>query len=1029
MLRAICRALVSASFIGIAALPAGAQMPMVIPRPSEVRSEPGQFTLAVQPRIRAAPHAQAGALAEFLAAELAQRAGVKAEVLIAADPAPRAGDIVLALGDAAGGPVAEDYTLNVASEGITLAGEPAGVFRGMQTLLQMIEESAGPGKPVVLPRVTIRDTPRYPHRGMLLDCGRHFWPKEVVKRYIDLLAYHKLNVLHWHLTEDQGWRIEIKKYPKLTQIGAWRKATRETEQPRDAQGRYGGFYTQDDIREIVAYAASRYITVIPEIELPGHSLAALAANPELSCTGGPFDVGTEWGVFDDVYCAGKDETFAFLEDVLTEVCALFPGQYIHIGGDECPKKRWEKCAKCQARIKAVGLKDEHELQSYFIRRVEKFLNSKGKRIIGWDEILEGGLAPNATVQSWRGMEGAIAAATAGHDVISSPTSHCYLDYPQEPNPAAPSWMGLISLQKVYEFEPTPTQFSPEQAAHVRGAEGNMWTERTPTVADIDRMVWPRLAALAEVMWSPKEARNWDDFVTRLHAHFARLEARGVLYHVPMPEFRDVGREFADSTTVTLTLAVTAPPGAAVRYTLDGSDPTPAAAEAPWARTPGAPPLTLRDTATIKAATFLPDGRSSAVAAVPYRKLKPNAPVAAADPVAGLAWTCGEGNWLAGGPGVKPEAIACGVATAIDDSVRVQDNNFSLRFEGAFVAPRAGVYTFHLAADDHARLQVGASDPLTLEARFDGGPASGRVLLEAGTHPLTLEYFQAGGARVLSVEVEGPELSRRPLAGELICVPGSVAEQARQRGAALTALGPTTVRPVPRAGEWWQKRYEELNRRAADERADIVFIGDSITQGWEGEGRQVWAERFAPAQAINLGIGGDRTQHVLWRLKNGHMAGLKGGKKVRRPTSLIAPPPGSPRVFVEETHRGPRLAVLMIGTNNSNGNDNTAEEIAAGIVAIVDTLRAELPETKVLILGIFPRGAKPNPQREKNAAASAIAAKRADGKMVHYLDIGEKFLTADGTLTTEIMPDLLHLSPQGYAIWADAITPELVELLK
>jgi beta-glucosidase len=273
------------------------------------------------------------------------------------------------------------------------------------------------------------------------------------------------------------------------------------------------------------------------------------------------------------------------------------------------------------------------------------------------------------------------------------------------------------------------------------------------------------------------------------------------------------------------------------------------------------------------------------------------------------------------------------------------------------------------------------------------------------------------------------LSRRALAGELICVAGAAAEQARQKGAALAALGPTTVRPVPRLEEWWQKRCEELDRRAADERADIVFLGDSITQGWEGEGKQVWAERFGPAQAINLGIGGDRTQHVLWRLKNGHLGGLKGDKRVRRPTPLNAPPPGSPSAFVEETHRAPRLVVLMIGTNNSNGSDNTAEEIAAGIVAIVDVLRAELPDTKVLILGIFPRGAKPNPQRDKNAAASALAAKRADGQMVHYLDIGEKFLTADGTLTTEIMPDLLHLSPKGYAVWADAVAPKMVELLK
>jgi hexosaminidase len=371
---------------------------------------------------------------------------------------------------------------------------------------------------------------------MLLDCGRHFMTKDFVKRYIDLLAYHKLNVLHWHLTEDQGWRIEIKKYPKLTEIGAWRQATRDDEQPRDAAGRYGGFYTQDDIREIVAYAKSRFVTIVPEIEMPGHCQAALASYPELSCTGGPFQVGTEWGVYDDVYCAGNDHTFEFLQDVLTEVLDLFSSQFIHIGGDEVPKTRWKACPKCQARIKAEGLKDEAELQSYFVRRIERFLASKGRRLVGWDEILEGGLAPNATVQSWRGMGGAIAAATAGHDVVSSPTSHCYLDYPQFPVVSTQP-VTVITLDKIYSFEPTPAELNAEQAKHILGAEGNMWTERAPQDR-VDYLVFPRLCALAEVTWSPKELRNWDDFATRMKAHYQRLDALGVRYAKPPPEKTD-----------------------------------------------------------------------------------------------------------------------------------------------------------------------------------------------------------------------------------------------------------------------------------------------------------------------------------------------------------------------------------------------------------------------------------------------------------------------------------------------------------
>jgi hexosaminidase len=344
--------------------------------------------------------------------------------------------------------------------------------------------------------------------------------KEFIKRYIDLLAYHKMNVFHWHLTEDQGWRIEIKKYPKLTQIGAWRGPDDE---------RYGGLYTQDDVREIVAYARSHYVTIVPEIELPGHCTAALAAYPELSCTGGPFEVSRRWGIHKEIYCAGNDETFAFLEGVLSEVIELFPSEYVHIGGDEVPKDRWKGCPKCQARIKAEGLAGEDELQSYFIRRIEKYLNSRGRRLIGWDEILEGGLAPHATVQSWRGMDGAIAAARAGHDVIVSPTSHCYLNFPQEPDPSAPEWMGLIALEQIYSFEPTPPELTAEQARHVLGGEGNVWTEYAPQER-VDYQAFPRLCALAEVLWSPKGQRDWDDFQERMTVHYRRLDALGVQYH-------------------------------------------------------------------------------------------------------------------------------------------------------------------------------------------------------------------------------------------------------------------------------------------------------------------------------------------------------------------------------------------------------------------------------------------------------------------------------------------------------------------
>ncbi len=320
------------------------------------------------------------------------------------------------------------------------------------------------GLSLSVPACIIEDEPRFVYRGMHLDVGRHMFPVATIKRYIDMLALHKMNTFHWHLTEDQGWRIEIKKYPKLTEIGAFRNETvvgHAGRPPLVFDGkRYGGFYTQDEVRDVVAYAKSKFITVIPEIEMPGHAMAALASYPELSCTGGPFEVNTKWGVMDDVFCAGKEETFTFLQDVLTEVIDLFPGTYIHVGGDECPKARWEKCPLCQKRIKDEGLKDEHELQSYFIQRIEKFLSSKGRKLIGWDEILEGGLAPEATVMSWRGTKGGIAAAKQKHDVIMTPSSHVYLDYYQcEPAGQPLAIGGYLPLEKVYSFNPMPEELT------------------------------------------------------------------------------------------------------------------------------------------------------------------------------------------------------------------------------------------------------------------------------------------------------------------------------------------------------------------------------------------------------------------------------------------------------------------------------------------------------------------------------------------------------------------------------------------
>jgi hexosaminidase len=425
-----------------------------------------------------------------------------------------------------------------------------GFFYAIQTLLQIIESSNNKAQTtnnrLTIPQVTIKDYPRFSYRGMHLDVARHFYPVTFIKKYIDYLAAYKFNTFHWHLTDDQGWRIEIKKYPLLTQVGGFRNGTITGRYPGKGNDsiRYGGFYTQQQIKEVVQYAAERYIDVIPEIEMPGHASAAIAAYPQLSCfpeedtkvlPGTPWagsrngkQVQQTWGVFEDVF-APSDYTFNFLQNVLDEVMPLFPSKYIHIGGDECPKESWKRSTFCQQLIAANNLKDEHGLQSYFIQRIEKYINSKGKKIIGWDEILEGGLAPNAAVMSWRGEEGGIEAAKQNHDVVMTPGSHCYLDHSQSKNEDSVTIGGYLPLEKVYSYEPVPAVLNAEQAKHILGAQGNLWTEYIKNTGKVEYMFFPRMIALSEVLWSPKEKRNWNDFEKRLPTVFERLDKEKINY--------------------------------------------------------------------------------------------------------------------------------------------------------------------------------------------------------------------------------------------------------------------------------------------------------------------------------------------------------------------------------------------------------------------------------------------------------------------------------------------------------------------
>jgi len=428
----------------------------------------------------------------------------------------------------------EAYRMEVEKDKINLSSSgEEGFYYAIQTLLQLMPaEVFSPIKVQgnihwIVPCCSIEDAPRYIYRGMQLDVCRHFFPVSFIKKYLDLMALHKMNTFHWHLTEDQGWRIEIKKYPRLTIIGSKRKETligHAATVPEKYDGKeYSGFYTQAEIKEIVSYARDRFITIIPEIELPGHSLAALAAYPELACTSGPFEVACKWGVFTDVYCP-TEKTFEFLDNVLQEVIDLFPGTYIHIGGDECPKESWKKSAFCQQLIKNQSLKNEHELQSYFIKRIEQFLSSKGRKLIGWDEILEGGLSPQATVMSWRGTAGGLEAAREGHDVIMTPSAYCYFDhYQADPKKEPLAIGGYTDLEKVYQFEPTPDSLNAEQAKHILGAQGNVWTEYMLNGKQVEHMVFPRACALSEVVWSPKQERNLASFTERMKQHYRRLE--------------------------------------------------------------------------------------------------------------------------------------------------------------------------------------------------------------------------------------------------------------------------------------------------------------------------------------------------------------------------------------------------------------------------------------------------------------------------------------------------------------------------
>ena len=578
-------------FFGCNNKPAKPIEPNIIPKPLFQKIEKGVFILDENTSIDS--YSEFQNVANFLKSYFSETYNFKL-------PSNKSNNQILFINDSS---IKNDegYQLKITEKNISISSKTTkGAFYAVQSLIQLLPIKTD-SKEITIQCLEIKDEPQFVYRGMHLDVARHFFSVDFIKKYINLMSMLKMNTFHWHLTEDQGWRIEIKKYPKLQEIAAFRNETligHYNDQPQKFDGKkYGGFYTQEEIKEIVKYASERQITIIPEIEMPGHSQAAIAAYPELGCTGEQIEVATKWGVFEDIYCT-KEGTFKFLEDVIDEVVPLFPGKYMHIGGDEAPKIHWKNCKNCQKLIKKEGLKDEHELQNYFITSMEKYINSKGKQIIGWDEILEGGLAPNATVMSWRGTNGAVEAAKQKHPVILTPQSHCYFDHYQSENENEPLAIGgFLPLEKVYLFNPIPKELTTEEARYVLGAQGNVWTEYLSTPEKVEYMVFPRAIALSEAVWSSSVHKNYDDFINRLEIFNKRLDAMNVnyanhLYEINGELLNDNGKLSYKLETITNKKIV---------YALNGKEPI------NLLHQEYDEPIKIDSSATIKAVIFNTDG--------------------------------------------------------------------------------------------------------------------------------------------------------------------------------------------------------------------------------------------------------------------------------------------------------------------------------------------------------------------------------------------------------------------------------------
>lgn len=712
----------------------------IVPKPFFVKKTPGSFKISATTRI-IATDAGGRRLAKILNASLYSVHGF--QLVVTADKRARNAIEFIVVAPSSDRDH-ERYTIRTNKDRISIVGgDEPGAFYGLQSLLQLIPIVRS--KEITIPLVEIDDVPSFYYRGMHLDVSRHFQPIEFVKKFIDQMAQYKFNTFHWHLTDDQGWRIEIKKYPKLTTVGQYRSESHEGSFSLIFKGDgrpIEGFYTQEQIKDVIAYAKERYITVIPEIELPGHASAALAAYPELGkgCAAPDykFEVKKTWGIFKEVFCP-TDETFKFLEDVLDETIKLFPDSpYIHIGGDEVLKDFWKESAFVQELKVRENLKDEHEVQSYFVRRIEKFVNSKGKKIIGWDEILEGGVAPNATIMSWRGMKGGIEAAKAKHDVIMTPTDYVYFDYGQgDPAYEPLNIGGYVPLEKVYSFEPVPPELTADEAKYILGGQANIWTEYIETGDKVEYMAYPRMLALSEVLWSKKEDRNFDDFRLRLDAILPRLDKQGVNYRIPEPGgLKNIVMQ-SEKTSIELQPA----PGTRILYTTDGS--TPGDSSAVYDK-PIEISLADGEVKTLKTIVVNGAGRKSVVYAATIVRGTMREPDALPATTPGVNFRFSIPRADMSGNAVERTGETRSLM--LDQFAKEFDlkQTFAIEYSGYIKIAADGVYEFQTDATWHPSVEIGGKKVIETWGTAERKVSSAIVPLKAGLHKITLWYTNHSG---------------------------------------------------------------------------------------------------------------------------------------------------------------------------------------------------------------------------------------------------------------------------------------------